>query len=381
MDFHLSSEQIAMQNMVFEFMQEQMMPQAAAWDENSLFPKEVLRHAAQLGLAGICINGDVGGSELTRLDYVLIFEILAQACPSTASYLSIHNMVTGLIDQFGSEEQRHRFIPKLTTLEHFSSYCLTEPSTGSDAANLKTTATRDGNHYILNGSKAFISGAGESDVYLCMVRTGVEGAKGISCIVVEKDTPGFSIGKKEVKLGWHSQPTAMLFFENCRVPVTNRIGAEGQGFNIALSALNSGRLGIAACSLGGASQCFELARRYTHEREQFKQPLSHFQSIQFKLADMATQLEAARLTVYRAAFSLDKKEDKAPTYVAMAKQLATDTGFTVCNEALQLHGGYGYLRDYPIERYLRDLRVHQILEGTNEIMRVIIAKSLLKEME
>jgi alkylation response protein AidB-like acyl-CoA dehydrogenase len=381
MDFHLSPEQIAMQDMVFDFMQEQMMPQAAAWDEDSVFPKEVLRHAAQLGLAGICIKGDVGGSELTRLDYVLIFEILAKACPSTAAYLSIHNMVTGLIDHFGSKEQRQRFIPKLTSLEHFSSYCLTEPSTGSDAANLKTTATRDGDHYVLNGSKAFISGAGESDIYLCMVRTGVEGAKGISCIVVEKDTPGFSIGKKEVKLGWHSQPTAMLFFENCRVPLENRIGEEGQGFNIALSALNSGRLGIAACSIGGASHCFDLARRYTHERVQFKQRLSDFQSIQFRLADMVTQLEAARLAVYRAAFALDKKEEKAPIYVAMAKQLATDIGFNVCNEALQLHGGYGYLRDYPIERYLRDLRVHQILEGTNEIMRVIIAKSLLREME
>ncbi len=381
MDFHLSPEQIAMQDMVFDFMQEQMMPQAAAWDEDNIFPKEVLRHAAQLGLAGICINGDVGGSQLTRLDYVLIFEILAKACPSTAAYLSIHNMVTGLIDHFGSKEQRHRFIPKLTSLEHFSSYCLTEPSTGSDAANLQTTATRDDDHYILNGSKAFISGAGESELYLCMVRTGVEGAKGISCIVVEKDTPGFSIGKKEVKLGWHSQPTAMLFFENCRVPLENRIGEEGQGFNIALSALNSGRLGIAACSLGGASHCFDLARRYTHERVQFKQRLSDFQSIQFRLADMFTQLEAARLAVYRAAFALDTKEDKAPIYVAMAKQLATDTGFNVCNEALQLHGGYGYLRDYPIERYLRDLRVHQILEGTNEIMRVIIAKSLLREME
>ncbi|MCD6046063.1 MAG: acdA 2 [Gammaproteobacteria bacterium] len=381
MDFHFSPEQIAMQDMVSDFMQEQMMPHAAAWDEDSFFPKEVLRHAAQLGLAGICIAGDVGGSQLTRLDYVLIFEILAKACPSTAAYLSIHNMVTGLIDRFGSVEQRQRFIPKLVSLEYFSSYCLTEPATGSDAANLKTTATRNGDHYILNGSKAFISGAGESDVYLCMVRTGAEGAKGISCIVVEKDTPGFSIGKKEVKLGWHSQPTAMLFFENCKVPLENRIGGEGQGFNIALSALNSGRLGIAACSLGGANHCFDLARRYTHEREQFKQRLSDFQSIQFRLADMYTQLEAARLAVYRAAFALDVKDDKAPVYVAMAKQLATDTGFNVCNEALQLHGGYGYLRDYPIERYLRDLRVHQILEGTNEIMRVIIAKSLLSEME
>jgi butyryl-CoA dehydrogenase len=381
MDFHLNAEQIAMQDMVFNFMQEQMMPQAALWDEENIFPKEVLRHAAQLGLAGICVASDVGGSELTRLDYVLIFQILAKACPSTAAYLSIHNMVTGLIDRFGSEAQRQRFIPKLTSLEHFSSYCLTEPSTGSDAANLKTTATRNGDHYVLNGSKAFISGAGISEIYLCMVRTGEEGAKGISCIVVEKDTPGFSIGKKEVKLGWHSQPTAMLFFENCRVPVENRIGEEGQGFNIALSALNNGRLGIAACSLGGASQCFDLARRYTHEREQFKQRLNEFQNIQFRLADMYTQLEAARLAVYRAACALDAKDNKAPVYVAMAKQLATDTGFTVCNEALQLHGGYGYLRDYPIERYLRDLRVHQILEGTNEIMRVIIAKDLLREME
>lgn len=381
MDFHLSPEQIAMQDMVSDFMQEQMMPQAAAWDEHHIFPKDVLRHAAQLGLAGICVASDVGGSQLTHLDYVLIFEILAKACPSTAAYLSIHNMVTGLIDHFGSDQQRHRFVPKLTALEHFGSYCLTEPSTGSDAANLKTTAVRKGDHYVLNGSKAFISGAGESDVYLCMVRTGAEGAKGISCIVVEKDTPGFSVGKKEVKLGWHSQPTAMIFFENCVVPVENRIGEEGQGFNIALSALNSGRLGIAACSLGGASRCFELARRYTQEREQFKQPLNHFQSIQFKLADMYTQLEAARLSIYRAALSVEAKEDKAPMYAAMAKQFATDVGFNVCNEALQLHGGYGYLRDYPIERYLRDLRVHQILEGTNEIMRVIIAKNLLREME
>lgn len=381
MNFSLNHEQIAMQQMVFDFMQEQMMPHAASWDEHNTFPREVLRHAAQLGLAGICVQGDVGGSELSRLDYVLIFETLAQACPSTAAYLSIHNMVTGLIDHFGSSEQRQRFVPKLTSLEHFSSYCLTEPSTGSDAANLKTTATRDGDHYILNGSKAFISGAGESELYLCMVRTGGEGAKGISCIVVEKDTPGFSIGKKEVKLGWHSQPTAMLFFEDCRVPVENRIGAEGQGFNIALSALNSGRLGIAACSLGGATHCFNLALRYTHEREQFKQRLNDFQSIQFKLADMITQLEAARLSVYKAADAVDIKDDKAPMFVAMAKQLATDVGFNVCNEALQIHGGYGYLRDYPIERYVRDLRVHQILEGTNEIMRVIIAKRLLKEME
>ncbi len=377
MDFSLSQEQIAMQQMVFDFMQEQMMPYAAHWDEASIFPKEVLRHAAQLGLAGICVQSDVGGSALSRLDYILIFEILAQACPSTAAYLSIHNMVTGLIDHFGSQEQRLRFVPKLTTLEHFSSYCLTEPSTGSDAVNLKTTAVRQGDQYILNGSKAFISGAGESDLYLCMVRTGGEGAKGISCIAVEKTTPGLSIGKKEVKLGWHSQPTAMLFFEDCKVPVENRIGKEGEGFNIALSALDGGRLGIAACSLGGATQCFNLALNYTQEREQFHQPLNAFQSIQFKLADMYTQLESARLSVYRAALSLEHQEEKAPLFVAMAKQLATDIGFQVCNDALQLHGGYGYLRDYPIERYMRDLRVHQILEGTNEIMRVIISKKLL----
>lgn len=377
MDFSLSQEQTAMQQMVFDFMQEQMMPHAAHWDEASIFPKEVLRHAAQLGLAGICVQSDVGGSALSRLDYILIFEILAQACPSTAAYLSIHNMVTGLIDHFGSKEQRLRFVPKLTTLEHFSSYCLTEPSTGSDAANLKTTAVRQGDQYILNGSKAFISGAGESDLYLCMVRTGGEGAKGISCVAVEKTTPGLNIGKKEVKLGWHSQPTAMLFFEDCKVPVENRIGKEGEGFNIALSALDGGRLGVAACSLGGATQCFNLALNYTQEREQFHQPLNAFQSIQFKLADMYTQLESARLSVYRAALSLEHQEEKAPLLVAMAKQLATDIGFQVCNDALQLHGGYGYLRDYPIERYMRDLRVHQILEGTNEIMRVIISKKLL----
>ncbi len=376
MDFELSAEQLAMQQTVSDFMQEQMMPHAAHWDEKEIFPQEVLRHAAQLGLAGICVQEDMGGSALSRLDYALIFEILSKACPSTAAYLSIHNMVTTLIDRFASKEQRQRFVPKLTTMESFASYCLTEPSTGSDAANLKTTAVRDGDHYIVNGSKAFISGAGYSDIYACMVRTGKEGAKGISCLLIEKDTPGFSIGKKEVKLGWHSQPTAMLFFEDCRVPVANRIGEEGQGFNIALSALDSGRIGIAACSLGGATQALELAKQYTCEREQFKQHLNQFQTIQFRLADMATQLEAARLMTYRAAAALDTQDEKAPLYVAMAKQFATDMGFTLCNDALQLFGGYGYLRDYPIERYLRDLRVHQILEGTNEIMRVIIAKRL-----
>ncbi len=381
MDFNLNAEQLAMQEMVSSFMQEKMMPQAAHWDEHSIFPKDLLREAAELGLAGICIKEDVGGSQLTRLDYVLIFEILARACPSTAAYLSIHNMVAGLIDRFGSEKQRQTWLPPLCRLDYFSSYCLTEPSTGSDAANLKTTATKNNDDYILNGSKAFISGAGESDLYLCMVRTGVEGAQGISCLVVEKDTPGLSIGKKEVKLGWHSQPTAMLFFENCRVPIGNRIGEEGQGFKIALSALDGGRLGIAACSLGGASQCFDLALKYVHERQQFKHPLSEFQSIQFRLAEMYTQLEAARLSVYRAAAAVQEADPKGPLYVAMAKQLATDTGFKVCDDALQLHGGYGYLRDYPIERYLRDLRVHKILEGTNEIMRVIIAKRLLSTLE
>jgi alkylation response protein AidB-like acyl-CoA dehydrogenase len=340
---------------------------------------EALRKAAAQGLAGIYIRDDVGGSALTRLDAAIIFEELAAADPSTSAYCSIHNMASWMIDRFGSDEQRPRFLPKLTTMDHFGSYCLTEPGAGSDAASLRSRAERDGDHYVINGEKAFISGGGASDIYVCMVRTGDEGPKGISTIVVEKGTPGLSFGKKEKKLGWNSQPTTAVIFDDCRVPVANRLGAEGDGFKIAMMGLDGGRINIAACSLGGARACLQAARDHVTVRKQFGRALADFQAVQFRLADMATELEAARLMVHRAAAALDRKDPNATMYCAMAKRFATDVGFKVCNEALQLHGGYGYIKEYPIERYLRDLRVHQILEGTNEIMRVVIARRLLQE--
>ncbi|AWK85228.1 isobutyryl-CoA dehydrogenase [Azospirillum thermophilum] len=376
MDFTLSEDRQAFRDAARDFAVNEMAPQAARWDEESVFPVETLRQAAALGFAGIYVREDVGGSGLGRLDAAVIFEELAAACPSTAAYISIHNMASWMIDRFGSDEQRRRWLPDLTGMTRFASYCLTEPGAGSDAASLRTRAERDGDHYVLNGSKAFISGGGTSDVYVCMVRTGEAGPKGISCLVVEKDTPGLSFGKQEHKLGWKSQPTAAVIFENCRVPVANRIGAEGEGFSIAMKGLDGGRLNIAACSVGGARFCLEQAIAYTAERKQFGKPLNAFQALQFKLADMATELEAARLMLHRAAVSLDNGSPDATMHCAMAKRFATDVGFQVVNEALQLHGGYGYIREYPIERIFRDLRVHQILEGTNEIMRVIIARKL-----
>ena len=377
MDFALSEEQQAFRDTARDFARQEMAPHAARWDEDSIFPVDALRQAAALGFAGIYVGDDVGGSGLGRLDAAVIFEELAAACPSTAAYISIHNMASWMIDRFGSAEQRERFLPKLTSMEHFASYCLTEPGAGSDAASLRTRAERDGDHYVLNGSKAFISGGGSSDVYVCMVRTGEAGPKGISCIAVEKGTPGLSFGKQEHKLGWKSQPTSAVIFENCRVPVANRIGAEGDGFKIAMKGLDGGRLNIGACSVGGARFCLEQAIAYTAERKQFGKPLNAFQALQFKLADMATELDAARLMLHRAASSLDAGSPEATQHCAMAKRFATDIGFQVVNEALQLHGGYGYIKEYPIERYFRDLRVHQILEGTNEIMRVIIARQLV----
>ncbi len=377
MDFALSDEQRAFQQTARAFARAEWLPHAPGWDERQEFPVEALRRAAALGFAGIYVGDEFGGSGLERVDAAIIFEELAAACVSTAAYLSIHNMASWMIDRFGSREQRARFLPKLTRMDHFASYCLTEPGSGSDAAALATRASRDGDDYVLNGAKAFISGAGASDIYVAMVRTGGEGAHGISCLVVEKGAPGLSFGKKERKLGWNSQPTAMVVFEDCRVPVANRLGAEGDGFKIAMMGLDGGRLNIAACSLGGARACLEAARAYLLERHQFGHPLAEFQASQFKLADMATELEAARLMVWRGAASLDGADPQAVMHCAMAKRLATDAGFHICNEALQLFGGYGYLKDFPIERYLRDVRVHQILEGTNEIMRVIIARRLL----
>src|SRR5580765_7327898 len=379
MDFDLSDEQLAFQETARQFAQGEWLPYAPGWDEREEFPEEALRRAAALGFAGIYVKDEFGGSGLSRLDATLIFEELATACVSTAAYLSIHNMAAWMIDRFGNPAQRARFLPRLMTMEHFASYCLTEPGSGSDAAALATTARRDGEDYVLNGSKAFISGGGRSDIYLVMVRTGDPGPKGISCLVVENGTPGLSFGRPEKKLGWHTQPTAMVIFDDCRVSAANRLGAEGEGFAIAMMGLDGGRLNIGACSLGGARACFEAARGYMLERRQFGSRLADFQALQFKLADMATELDAARLLLRRAAASLDKGEPDATLHCAMAKRLATDAGFHVCNEALQLHGGYGYLKDFPIERYLRDVRVHQILEGTNEIMRVIIARRLLRQ--
>ncbi len=377
MDFELGEEQRAFQEVARNFAREELMPHAREWDEESIFPVETLRKAASLGFGGIYVREDVGGSALSRLDAAIIFEELAQGCTSTAAYISIHNMAAWMIDAFGGEAQRRKFLPKLCAMEHFASYCLTEPGAGSDAASLQTRAVRDGDHYVLNGAKAFISGAGVSDVYVCMVRTGAAGAKGISCLVVEKGTPGLSFGAQEKKLGWKSQPTAMVIFEDCRVPAENLIGVEGQGFKIAMAGLDGGRLNIAACSIGGAQFCLDRTIEYMRERKQFGKRLADFQALQFRIADYATELEAARLMVRQAAMAVGGKAPNATRLAAMAKRHATDAGFEAVNGCLQLHGGYGYLRDHPIERVLRDVRVHQILEGTNEVMRVIISRDLL----
>jgi len=379
MDFRFNDDQLAFRDMVRNFAEKEIAPYANEWDEKHHFPVETIRKAAELGLGGIYVRSDAGGSELTRTDGIIIFEELAAACPTTSAYISIHNMVASLIDNYADDALRHKWLPKLASMEAFSSYCLTEPGAGSDAASLKTTAVRDGDDYILNGSKAFICGGSVSDIYACMVRTNGDGPQGISCVLVEKERPGISFGKREEKMGWRNLPTTMVFFENCRVPVSNRIGEEGQGFKIALSALNGGRINIAACSLGGAKRSLMLARQYMLERKQFKRKLADFEALQFRFADMLTELEASRLMVYRAATALDQKDPKAILYCAMAKRIATDLCFDICNQALQLHGGYGYIREYGIEKFLRDLRVHQILEGTNEIMRLIISRQAFSE--
>jgi len=377
MDFDLSEEQEAFAATARDFARAEMMPHARAWDEGEIFPVETLRQAAALGFAAIYVRDDVGGAGLTRLDATLIFEELAQGCTSTAAYLSIHNMVAWMIDTFGSDAQRHRFLPALVAMEKFGSYCLTEPGTGSDAANLTTKAVRDGDDYVLDGAKAFISGGGASDVYVVMARTGGAGAHGISSFIVEKGTPGLSFGAREKKLGWKSQPTAMVLFDNCRVPADNRLGAEGEGFRIAMGGLDGGRLNIAACSLGGAQFCLERTIAYMRERKQFGTRLSDLQALRFRVADYATELESARLMTRRAAIAVGRGDADGRRLAAMAKRLATDIGFEVVNGCLQLHGGYGYLADHPIERVLRDVRVHQILEGTNEVMRLIIGRDIL----
>lgn len=380
MEFNLTEDQAAFQEAARRFASDCLSPNAADWDRNAYFPIDVLREAAAIGFGGIYVADDVGGSALKRTDAAIIFEALAEGCTSTSAFLSIHNMAAWMIDCFGSEDQRQHWLPDLTSMTKIASYCLTEPGSGSDAAALKTKAVRDRDHYILNGGKAFISGAGSSDLYVTMVRTGGDGPKGITCLAIPKDAPGVSFGKTERKMGWNSQPTAQVIFEDARIPVENRIGAEGEGFKIAMAGLDGGRINIAACSLGTANAALKTTTAYMGDREAFGQKLSSFQALQFKLADMATNLEAARLMTYRAARSLDAKAPDATLHCAMAKRFATDVGFEICNEALQIHGGYGYLNDFPLERHVRDVRVHQILEGTNEIMRVIIARKLLGDV-
>jgi alkylation response protein AidB-like acyl-CoA dehydrogenase len=375
--FSLTEDQIAIRDMAQGFATETLAPHAVRWDEEKHFPVEEMRQAAALGMGGIYIRDDVGGSGLTRLDAAVIFEALSTGCPTVAAYISIHNMCAWMIDRYGSDEQRHKFLPKLCSMEHLASYCLTEPGAGSDAAALKTKAVLDGDHYVLDGQKQFISGAGVADVYVVMVRTGEAGPSGISTIVVEKGTPGLSFGANEKKMGWNAQPTRAVIFENCRVPVANRIGPEGIGFKIAMAGLDGGRLNIGACSIGGAQGALDKALAYAQERKAFGSRIADFQALQFKLADMAIELEAARTFLWRAAAALDAKTPDASKLCAMAKRVATDTGFEVANQALQIHGGYGYLADYGIEKIVRDLRVHQILEGTNEVMRMIVARSLV----
>ncbi|WP_420133534.1 isobutyryl-CoA dehydrogenase [Rhodopseudomonas sp.] len=378
MQFDLNEDQRAIREMARDFAAEKIAPHALQWDEDKHLPLDVIREAAALGIGGIYIRDDVGGSAMTRFDAALIFEALATGCPAVSAFISIHNMAAWMIDSYGSEAQRQQWLPKLCSMEHVASYCLTEPGSGSDAAALRTRAVRDGDHYVLNGQKQFISGAGANDLYVVMVRTGGYGPGGISTLVVDKDTPGLSFGANERKMGWNAQPTRAVIFENARVPVANRLGDEGIGFKIAMAGLDGGRLNIAACSLGGAQAALDKAIDYTKERKAFGKRLDEFQALQFKLADMATELEAARTFLWRAAAALDRKDPDATKLCAMAKRFGTDTGFEVANAALQLHGGYGYLAEYGVEKLVRDLRVHQILEGTNEIMRLIVARKLIE---
>ncbi|TWW77068.1 Isobutyryl-CoA dehydrogenase, mitochondrial [Takifugu flavidus] len=419
----LTDEQKEFQKVAFDFAANEMAPHMAEWDQKEVFPVETMRKAAQLGFGGIYVQPDVGGSGLSRLDTSVIFEALSTGCVSTTAYISIHNMCAWMIDTFGNAEQRERFCPDLCSMEKFASYCLTEPGSGSDAASLLTSAQPKGEHYILNGSKAFISGGGDTDVYVVMVRTGGKGPRGISCLVVEKDTPGLSFGKKEKKVGWNSQPTRAVIFEDCAVPASNRLGEEGQGFSIAMKGLNGGRINIgeskkrknftfqhkisfkieSSCSLGAAHACVQLAKDHLLVRKQFGETLSNNQAsqtgafkpyvkpdltpwnsfslqfLQFKLAEMATRLVASRLLVREAAKALQEGRSDAVSLCSMAKLFATDECFNICNQALQMHGGYGYLKDYAVQQFVRDSRVHQILEGTNEVMRMIISRNLLTE--
>ncbi|HRD78185.1 MAG TPA: acyl-CoA dehydrogenase family protein [Hyphomicrobiaceae bacterium] len=377
MHFSLTEEQAAIQETALAFARDRLAPGAAEWDEKGFFPVDVIRETAALGMATIYVPAEKGGSGLSRLDGALIFEALATGCPAISSYISIHNMVAWMLARYGSDDQAARWMPKLASMEWLASYCLTEPGAGSDAAALATTARRDGDHYVLDGVKQFISGAGATDLYFVFARTGGEGAKGVSAFILTRDMSGLSFGANERKMGWNAQPTRQVIMEGVRVPAANLVGKEGEGFKFAMSGLDGGRINIGACSLGAAWTALDKARDYMSERKAFGQKLADFQALQFKIADMATDLECARLMIYRAADALDRTDPQASMYSAMAKRVATDLGFKVCNEALQLHGGYGYLKDYGLEKLVRDLRVHQILEGTNEIMRLVVSRKVL----
>jgi len=377
--FDLTDDQLQIQEMAQKFTADAITPHAAEWDEKHIFPRDTIRAAAELGFGSIYVSEESGGIGLGRLEAALIMEAMAYGCPSTSAFISIHNMASWMIDRFGSATVKQKYLPSMVTMERMGSYCLTEPSSGSDAAALKTKAVKDGDHYVVSGSKAFISGGGENEIYVTMVRTGQEGPKGISCLVIEKDMPGVSFGAQEKKLGWHSQPTAQVNFDEVRVPAENLVGAEGEGFRIAMMGLDGGRLNIGACSLGGAQRCLDESIAYTKDRKQFGNAIADFQATQFTLADMETELQAARMLLYAAAVKVTNNAPDKSKFAAMAKRLATDTGSSVVDRALQLHGGYGYLMDYPIERFWRDLRVHSILEGTNQIMRVIVARDLLRQ--
>ncbi|HHX8656640.1 acyl-CoA dehydrogenase family protein [Vibrio sp. SCSIO 43086] len=379
MDFELNEDQRAFADTAQQFAYERLAPMAAEWDEKQIFPKDVLREAGELGFLSLYTPEAQGGLGLSRLDASIIFEQLAMGCTSTTAFMTIHNMVSWMIASFATDEAKTQFCPKLVTGEWLGSYCLTEPNAGSDAAALTTSATKKGDKYVLNGGKTFISGAGETDVLVVMARTGEAGAKGVSAFVVPAQTDGISYGRKEPKMGWNSQPTRAVTFENVVIPASHLLGEEGQGFVFAMKGLDGGRINIATCSVGTAQQALNQAARYIQERKQFGKPLAQFQALQFKLADMATELVAARQLVRYAASKLDRNDPDATAYCAMAKRFATDVGFQVCDQALQLYGGYGYIKEYPMERHFRDVRVHQILEGTNEIMRLIIARRLLSE--
>jgi alkylation response protein AidB-like acyl-CoA dehydrogenase len=377
--FDLTDEQRQIQEMAQAFTADAITPHAAEWDEKHIFPRDTIKAAAELGFGAIYVSEESGGIGLGRLESALIMEAMAYGDPSTSAFISIHNMAAWMIDRFGSDAVKAKYLPSMVTMDQLGSYCLTEPGSGSDAASLKTKAVKDGDHYVVTGSKAFISGGGENEIYVTMVRTGQDGPKGISALVIEKDMPGVSFGAQEKKLGWHSQPTCQVNFDEVRVPIENLVGAEGEGFRIAMMGLDGGRLNIGACSLGGAQRCLDESVKYTKERKAFGQAIADFQATQFTLADMETELQAARIFLYAAAVKVTENAPDKTRFAAMAKRLATDTGSSVVDRALQLHGGYGYLQDYPIERFWRDLRVHSILEGTNQIMRVIVGRDMLRQ--